>query len=239
MLRAVPGVLDCSVDADGVALVVHPEVDSRMIALRAKAVLADIGDATRPLLVLGGMTTGPPPSPPMPRRRRRPARAAARRPLSATGAVVLAVALLAVLPVTRHERQTSAPPSPPVSAPSAAPAPADSEPEASQEAATVKVDLAAPALVAAVGPTSPSPSPSSASPEAEAEAEADAVHAVHTAALVVPPSPVVRVRGSARYVRFAQAKAAGGRHRKQQAVPTTKATSGKPERRKATGLQES
>ena len=105
-LRAVPGVLDCSVSDEGVAVVVHPEVDPRAIELRAQVLLAEAGDR-RPLLVVGGMTVGPRVLPsgrlPVPGRRGR------RRssPLSPAAFVVVVLALLAVVPIAGRDAGSS------------------------------------------------------------------------------------------------------------------------------------
>lgn len=111
LLRELPGVLDCSVTDDGVALVVHPEVDPRLIELRAKALLADVDD-TKPLLVVGGMPTGSPGLPPPPAVRHRGR--SGRSPLSATGVVLLVLALLFVVPIagreTSSDRDVALPP---------------------------------------------------------------------------------------------------------------------------------
>jgi hypothetical protein len=109
-LRALPGVLDCSVSAEGVAVVVHPEVDPRLIEMQAQVLLGEAGDR-RPLLVVGGMTAGPRVLPPT-----RPPRAArAKRtgpsPLSLAVFAFLVLALLAVVPIagrdSRPDRATA------------------------------------------------------------------------------------------------------------------------------------
>lgn len=97
VLRDLPGVLDCSVHDEGIAIVVHPEVDPRSMELRAQVALAEIGER-RPLLVVGGMSTGLVDLPRAPvRRARRPF--ARRSPLSLVGFAVLVVALITVVPV--------------------------------------------------------------------------------------------------------------------------------------------
>jgi hypothetical protein len=57
-LRRLPGVLDCSVLAGGVALLVHPEVDVRVLKAKAQAVFAELGDE-RPLVIMGGLASEP------------------------------------------------------------------------------------------------------------------------------------------------------------------------------------
>jgi hypothetical protein len=61
-LRRLPGVLDCSVLAGGVALLVHPEVDVRVLKARAQAIFAELGDE-RPLVIMGGLVDEPAPRP--------------------------------------------------------------------------------------------------------------------------------------------------------------------------------
>jgi len=103
-LREMPGVLDCAVSAEGVAVVVHPEVDPRLIELQAQVLLAECGDR-RPLLVVGGMTVGPrvvPPTTPTVVRARR-SRLTAPSPLSLVAFAVLVLGLLAVVPIAGRE----------------------------------------------------------------------------------------------------------------------------------------
>lgn len=93
--------LDCSVIDGGVALLVHPEVDLRVLKARAQAVMFELGDE-RPLLLMGGMTGGSADD--------------GRRSPSSLGAFAVAVlCLLALMP-------TAAPtgPRPPFSGPLAA-----------------------------------------------------------------------------------------------------------------------
>ena len=90
-LRALPGVLDCSLNDAGVALLVHPEVDTRVLQARAQAVFAELGDP-RPLMIMGGM----------PSTRARRAAGFARldaTPLSLTVFTVLVLCLLALIPI--------------------------------------------------------------------------------------------------------------------------------------------
>ena len=111
VLRDLPGVLDCSVHDEGIAVVVHPEMDPRVLELRAQVALAEIGER-RPLLVVGGMSSGiaePPPSRP-----RRGRILATRSPLSVVGFTVLGVALITVVPIAGRDAK------PPVGLPSVA-----------------------------------------------------------------------------------------------------------------------
>lgn len=101
-LRALPGVLDCSVSAEGVAVVVHPEMDPRLIELHAQMLLGEAGDR-RPLLVLGGMTVGPRVLPSG--RSARPRRHGP-SPWSLVGFAALVLALLAVVPIAGRESRS-------------------------------------------------------------------------------------------------------------------------------------
>ncbi|HEX2039512.1 MAG TPA: hypothetical protein VHF47_07245 [Acidimicrobiales bacterium] len=100
-LRALPGVLDCSVSAEGVAVVVHPEVDPRLIEVQAQMLLGEAGDR-RPLLVVGGMSGGPRVLPtgraPRPRARR-----TGPSPASLVAFAVLVLGLLAVVPIANRD----------------------------------------------------------------------------------------------------------------------------------------
>lgn len=120
VLRDLPGVLDCSVHDEGIAIVVHPEIDPRMMELRAQVALAEIGER-RPLLVVGGMSSGrlaePPPAPDRP-----PRRLASRSPMSLVGFAILVVALLTVVPIAGGGGKGS-PRLPTVAAPSSLGAP--------------------------------------------------------------------------------------------------------------------
>lgn len=57
-LAAIPGVLNCRVTDETVALLVHPEVDCRLLKARAQVACAELGDR-RPLLVAGGLPSAP------------------------------------------------------------------------------------------------------------------------------------------------------------------------------------
>lgn len=57
-MRALPGVLDCSLNDAGVALLVHPEVDARLLQAKAQAVFAELADP-RPLMIMGGLAPKP------------------------------------------------------------------------------------------------------------------------------------------------------------------------------------
>src|SRR4051812_7964163 len=98
-LRALPGVMGCSMAPEGVAILVHPEVDARALKARAEAVCQAHGDP-RPLIVVGGLVPAP------------PARGAfgvllrRERPLSLVVFAVLVLVALAVLPSTRRHRGT-------------------------------------------------------------------------------------------------------------------------------------
>ena len=100
-LRALPGVLDCSLNDAGVALLVHPEVDSRVLQAKAHAVFAEHGDP-RPLMIMGGMA---------PSRARRAAGIVRfdATPLSLTVFTVLVLCLLALIPVAPGRDSVSAP----------------------------------------------------------------------------------------------------------------------------------
>lgn len=56
-LCGLPGVLSCTVNDETVALLLHPEVDPRLLKARAQAVCAEIGES-RPLIVVGGRSPG-------------------------------------------------------------------------------------------------------------------------------------------------------------------------------------
>lgn len=102
MLRETPGVLDCSMSDEGIAVVVHPEVDPRMLELRIQAALADLGEV-RPLLVVGGMSTagGAFPATSGPRRHiHRPGPAVPRPPRARSSMPILGVAVLVVAAIT-------------------------------------------------------------------------------------------------------------------------------------------
>jgi hypothetical protein len=88
-LRGLPGVLDCSVIDGGVALLVHPEVDARVLKARAQAVMAALDDRS-PLVILGGMA---------------PAPASPASPFSLSLFVVAVLLLLAVLPSASADRR--------------------------------------------------------------------------------------------------------------------------------------
>lgn len=106
MLRETPGVLDCSVSDEGIAVVVHPEVDPRMLEIRVQAALAELGDR-RPLLVVGGMSTAGgayPPAGAAPRHTdrpgmRRPGLPRGRSSMPVLGFVVLVVAAITLVPL--------------------------------------------------------------------------------------------------------------------------------------------
>lgn len=53
-LAAIPGVLTCTLTEETVALLVHPEVDSRLLKARAQVACAELGDR-RPLIIVGGL----------------------------------------------------------------------------------------------------------------------------------------------------------------------------------------
>jgi hypothetical protein len=109
-LRRLPGVLDCSVLAGGVALLVHPEVDVRVLKARAQAVFAELGDE-RPLVIMGGMVEEPP------RRGGWLSVVGRREPTPATLSlfVVVVLCLLALVPLT--PKAQSVPLAAPVSRP--------------------------------------------------------------------------------------------------------------------------
>lgn len=106
MLRETPGVLDCSVSDEGIAVVVHPEVDPRMLEVRVQAALAELGDR-RPLLVVGGMSTAGGAYPPARAATRPTVRPGMRRPglprarssMPVLGFVVLVVAAITLVPL--------------------------------------------------------------------------------------------------------------------------------------------
>lgn len=101
-LRALPGVLDCSVGAEGVAVVVHPEVDPRLIELHAQVLLGEAGDR-RPLLVVGGMTVGPRVLPSGRSTGTRRPRRSGPSPWSLVGFAALVLVVLAVVPIAGRE----------------------------------------------------------------------------------------------------------------------------------------
>lgn len=101
-LRALPGVLDCSLNDAGVALLVHPEVDVRLLQARAQAVFAELGDP-RPLMIMGGM-------PPSPARRAAGLIRVDATPLSLTVFAVLVLCLLALVPLAPGRDSGQAPP---------------------------------------------------------------------------------------------------------------------------------
>jgi hypothetical protein len=90
-LRALPGVLDCSLTDAGVALLVHPEVDARVLQARAHAVFAELGDP-RPLMIMGGLA-------PTQARRVAGVMRLDATPLSLTVFTVLVLCLLALIPL--------------------------------------------------------------------------------------------------------------------------------------------
>ena len=104
-LRALPGVLDCSVSAEGVAVVVHPEMDPRLIEVHAQMLLGEAGDR-RPLLVVGGMTVGPRVLPSGRSGRTGRSRRHGPSPLSLVGFAALVLALLAVVPIAGRESRS-------------------------------------------------------------------------------------------------------------------------------------
>lgn len=141
MLRETPGVLDCSVSDEGIAVVVHPEVDPRMLELRIQASLAGLGDR-RPLLVVGGMSTAggtlPVGAGPLRQGRRtdprRPGMVAARLPRARSSMPLLGFAVLVVAAITLVPLAGRTSPSgrggvagPAVDGPVAAPAPGATE----------------------------------------------------------------------------------------------------------------
>lgn len=52
-LGDLPGVLSCTVNGETVALLLHPDVDPRLLKARAQAICAEVGES-RPLIVVGG-----------------------------------------------------------------------------------------------------------------------------------------------------------------------------------------
>ncbi|HEV7887184.1 MAG TPA: hypothetical protein VGO92_06465 [Acidimicrobiales bacterium] len=55
-VRHLPGVLDCSLDDDGLAVLVDPEVDARVVQARLETMLWVL-DEERPLVLVGGSPT--------------------------------------------------------------------------------------------------------------------------------------------------------------------------------------
>jgi hypothetical protein len=103
MLRELPGVLDCSVSDEGIAIVVHPEVDPRLMELRAQTALAEVGER-RHLLVVGGMSTADAPASPPPAPSSRGMHVPRNRSsMPLVGFVVLVVAALTVLPLANRD----------------------------------------------------------------------------------------------------------------------------------------
>jgi len=155
VLRDLPGVLDCSVQDEGIAIVVHPEIDPQLMELRAQVKLAEIGER-RPLLVVGGMSTGlaDPPRAAAGRARRPFAR---RSPLSLAGFAVLVAGLITVVPIAGGGGK--APRLPTVAAPSFERLPVVDEPRAAIAAAAAVVGPVAPAvrLVGQVARVAPLP----------------------------------------------------------------------------------
>lgn len=101
-LRSLPGVLDCSLNDAGVALLVHPEIDTRLLKARAQAIFAEMGDP-RPLVLVGGY--------PAKGRRGAGAGGGLRRfgradatPLSLVVFAILVLCLLAVVPIQPGNR---------------------------------------------------------------------------------------------------------------------------------------
>jgi hypothetical protein len=121
-LRRLPGVLDCSVIDGGVALLVHPEVDIRVLKARAQAVMFELGD-DRPLLLIGGLGSSP------------AAGDGRRSPFSLGAFVVAVLCLLALMP-------TAAPPRP---------RPPFSGPLAAASADSLTPELARPRMLSAAG----------------------------------------------------------------------------------------
>ena len=136
MLRETPGVLDCSVSDEGIAVVVHPEVDPRMLELRIQASLAELGDR-RPLLVVGGMSTAGGAFTAVPRslsqaRRpgmRPPGLPRSRSSMPILGFAVLVVAAITLVPLAGRDSSAGRERSP-AEGQVAAPAPASAPPSA-------------------------------------------------------------------------------------------------------------
>lgn len=125
VLRALPGVLDCSVHDEGIAVVVHPEVDPRVIEVRAQVALAEVGER-RPLLVVGGMSSGAAEPLPPPRRPGGRAGRAGRSPVSLLGFAILVVSLITVVPIATREAGDGPVAAPPLAG--EAPSASDDEP---------------------------------------------------------------------------------------------------------------
>ncbi|HVF76203.1 MAG TPA: hypothetical protein VM938_14290 [Acidimicrobiales bacterium] len=221
VLRDLPGVLDCSVHDEGIAIVVHPEIDPHMMELRAQVALAEIGER-RPLLVVGGMSTGlVEPSPPMPVRRGRRG-LGERSPVSLLGFAVLVVALITVVPIAGGNNK--APRLPNVAAPLSGGVPVVDEPVAVVAAATAAavfgpVAPAARAVAKAVAHRAtdrPAPNPAPAAAPA-APAPVSAAVAAPTAGVVVAHAKPGRASAEAK----GKAKAVGkGRVRAAHASPS-------------------